>query len=182
MTNTGKPTARVAALSALSEDQQKKLAAFARTVSKGTGDDGNDVLHGAILRWLDSNVPVEGAERTYHFLRDAMQSIASNIFRHKKIVRRVEGVRVTAAHEDGADPIELAPDQRASQEETLFAQQLYDLTKDDSEVQSLLMYQAERTSRTEIMKEMGWDNKKYDAVHKRTKRLIARLAVEGKLR
>jgi hypothetical protein len=175
-------THRAAALQALSEDQKKQLAAYARIMSTNTGEENCDLLQSAQLRWLASDEPVEGPERTYQFLLGAMSSIRSNIFRHAAVVRRIEGVRVAASTEDEQDPIEVAPDPRVSQEAAVFSQQLYDLCADDSDMQMLLMCQLDRATRAEIQAELGWDDTKYETVQKQKKRLIARWMIEGKLR
>lgn len=172
---------RADALEALSADQRKRLAGLARLMAPNTGETGEDLLQAAQLRWLESSVPVEGPDRTCEFLCGAISSIQSNIFRHQKLVRKVDGVRAFAASPDGQDPIELGVDPAASQEDTVFAQQLYDLCANDSEVQTLVMYDSERIGRAEIRAEMGWDDKKYDAVRKRKLRMIARWKIEGKL-
>jgi DNA-directed RNA polymerase specialized sigma24 family protein len=63
---------RAAALDALSEDQRKQLAGYARIMSRGTGDEGDDLLQGAFVRWLASDKPIEGPEQTCKFLREAI--------------------------------------------------------------------------------------------------------------
>lgn len=132
---------RAAALTALSEDQKKRLAAFARFMSHGTGDEGDDLLQGAFVRWLASDKPVEGPEQTCQFLREAISSIRSNIFRHEKVVRRLEGVRAVAQEDAEEDPVEQAADPAASTEAVVFFQQLYDLCANDEEIQLLLVAQ-----------------------------------------
>jgi DNA-directed RNA polymerase specialized sigma24 family protein len=174
-------TDRAAALGALTEDQQKRLAAYARIMSPNTGEEADDLLQGAQLRWLASDEPIESPERTYRFLLGAMSSIRSNIFRHAAVVRRTMGVRVVAATESEEDPIELAPDSGASQETGVFGQQLYNLCTDDPDLQMLLMCQLDRATRAEIQAELGWNDTKYETVQKRKKRLVARWIVEGKL-
>lgn len=173
---------RAAALQALDEDQRKHLAAYARIMSANTGEEGEDLLQDAFSRWLTSDDPVEGPERTYDFLRGAISSIRSNIFRHAKVVRRIEGVREVATSMEEQDPIELAADPGVSHEVTVFSQQLYDLCADDSDMQMLLMCQLDRATRAEIQAELGWNDTKYETVQKRKKRLVARWMIEGKLR
>lgn len=173
---------RAAALTALSEDQRKRLSAYAQFMSGGTGDEGHDLLQGAFARWLASDKPVEGPEQTCTFLREAMSSIRSNIFRHQKVVRRFEGVRAVAQEGDENDPVEQAPDPTPSIEEAMFCQQLYDLFANDEEIQLLLMALFDKATPAEIQVEFGWDEKKYNAVQKRKRRLVARLMLEGKLK
>lgn len=173
-------TDRAAALDALSKDQRKRLAAYARFCSINTGEGPDDVLQSAQMRWLESDTPVEGPERTYQFLWGAMTSIRSNSFRHAAVVRETHGVRVTASIESGRDPIDLAPDERDARETVTFAQQLYDLCAGDGELQMLLMCQLDRANRADIQAELGWDDTKYETVQKRKKRLIARWKLEGK--
>ena len=95
---------RAAALDALSEDQRKQLAAYARIMSRGTGDEGGDLLNEAFARWMSSDKPVEGPEQTCNFLRGAISSIRFNTFRHQKIMRRVEGVRAVAQEDERRGP------------------------------------------------------------------------------
>jgi DNA-directed RNA polymerase specialized sigma24 family protein len=173
---------RAAALAALSEDQRKQLAAYARIASGGTGDEGDDLLQGAFARWLASGQLVEGPEQTCKFLRGAISSIRSNIFRHEKVVRRFEGVRAVAQEEDEEDPVEQAPDPAASTEVSLLFQQVYDLCDGDDEIQMLLMAQLSNGTPAEIQADLSWDEKKYKAVHKRKRRLVVRWMLEGKLR
>ena len=141
---------RAAALLTLSEDQRKHLAAYARIMSANTGEEDGDLLQGAFTRWLASDEPVKGPERTYEFLRGAMSSIRSNIFRHAKVVRRYEGVRVVPESDEDDDPIELAKDSGVSQEAPVFFQQVYDLCADDEDIQLLLMSQLDLATRAEF--------------------------------
>jgi DNA-directed RNA polymerase specialized sigma24 family protein len=171
---------RAAALDALGEDQRKQLAAYARIMSRGTGDDGDDLLQGAFARWLASDEPVEGPEQTYNFLRGAVSSIRSNIFRHEKVVRRFEGVRAVAEAED-EEPLDQAADPAASTEAPVFFQQVYDLCDGDEEIQLLLMARLNNGTPAEVRVDLGWDDKKYNAVQKRMKRLVVRWMLEGKL-
>jgi DNA-directed RNA polymerase specialized sigma24 family protein len=173
---------RVAALDALSDDQRKQLAAYARIMSRGTGDDGDDLLQGAFARWLASDGPAEGPEQTYNFLRGAISSIRSNIFRHTKVVRRFQGVRALAHAEDEEDPLDQAVDPAASTETAVFFQQVYDLCNGDEEIQLLLMAQLDNGTPAEVQTDLGWQENKYKAVQKRKKRLVARWMLEGKLR
>jgi DNA-directed RNA polymerase specialized sigma24 family protein len=173
--------ARAAALTALSEDQMKQLAAFAHTMSRGTGKEGSDLLQEAFVRWLGSDKPIEGTEQTCDFLRAAISSIRSNTFRHEKVVRRYEGVRALRQEDDEEDLLDQAADPAASTEGPLFVQQLYDLCEDDEEVQLLLMKQWDRATAAEIRTELGWDETKYQSVLKRKRRLVIRWTLEGKL-
>ena len=172
---------RSAALAALSEDQRKQLSAYAHIMSRGTGDEGDDLLQEAFTRWLGSDKPVEGTEQTLNFLRGAISSIRSNIFRHEKVVRRHEGVRALAQEDDEEDPLDQTADPAASTEVPLLVQQLYDLCNDDGDVQLLLMKQWDRATATEIRAELGWDEKKYQTVQTRKRRLMIRWTLEGKL-
>lgn len=172
---------RADALMALSASQMKHLVVFARLKARNTGESDEDLLHSAHVRWLQSDVPVEGPDRTFEFLRGAISSIRSNTFRHQKLVRKMEGVRAVQNSPEEQDPLELSIDPASSQEDTVFAQQLYDLCARDKEVQMLVMFDVEQTSRADILSEMGWDDKKYDAVRKRKARLIARLLIDGDL-
>ncbi len=171
---------RAAALDALNEDQRKQLAAYARVMSRGTGDEGDDLLHSAVARWLASDKPVEGPEQTCDFLRGAISSVRSNIFRHKKVVRRIEGERAYKEEDEEDEPVDRAADPSASTEGTTFVQQIYDLC-DDGDVQLLLMAQADRATPEQIKAEFSWDDKKYATVQKRKRRLVIRLMSEGKL-
>lgn len=154
--------------------------AYARFTARKAGDDGDDLLQGAYERWLKSDGPIEGPEATYHFLCGAIRSIASNILRRTKLVRQKDGVR-TFADDEGPDPIEGAPDETATADESLFFQQLYDLCDGDEDMQLLLMASADAAQRSDIQKELGWDDRKYEAVTKRKRRLVARWKIEGKL-
>lgn len=173
---------RADALEALSTDQRKRLAGFSRLMALNTGEAGEDLLQAAQLRWLESEVPIEGPDRTYEFLCGAIRSRRSNIFRHQKLAQKVDGIRAYAASPDEQDPIEHGIDAAASQEDTVFAQQLYDLCANDTEVQTLIMYDSEGTSRAEIQAETAWDDKKYEAIRKRKIRMVARWKIEGILR
>jgi DNA-directed RNA polymerase specialized sigma24 family protein len=171
---------RTAALTALSEDQRKQLAAYARIMSRGTGDEPADLLQSAFARWLDSDKSVQGPEQTCKFLREAISSIRSNIFRHHKVVRRYEGVRVVA-EEDEDDPLDQVHDPAVCAEATVFFQQLYDLCADDEEIQLLILAELKGEAPAEIQAEFGWDENKYKAVQKRKKRMVIRWMLEGKL-
>jgi DNA-directed RNA polymerase specialized sigma24 family protein len=151
-------------------------------MSRGTGDEGDDLLNEAFARWMASDKPVEGPEQTCNFLRGAISSIRFNIFRHYKVVRRVEGVRAVAQEDDQEDPLDQAADPAASTEGLLFVQQVYDLCDGDEEVQLLLMAQAENATPDQIQRDFGWDEKKYKAVQKRKRRLVIRWTLEGKLK
>lgn len=171
---------RAEALKALSEDQQTQLAAYAQIMSGGTGTEGGDLLHEAILRWMASDKPVAGPDQTYNFLSGAINSVRSNTFRHQRVVRRVDGVRAFKQHDEDEEPLDCAPDLAASTEGPLFVQQVYDLC-DDEEIQLLLMTQVDNATPEQIKTELNWDDRKYDAVLKRKRRLMIRLMREGKL-
>jgi DNA-directed RNA polymerase specialized sigma24 family protein len=171
---------RAAALEALSEDQRKQLAAYAKILSQGTGDEGDDLLQGAFARWLASDKPVERSEQTCKFLREAISSIRSNIFRHKRVVRRIEGERALKQEHEEEEPLDRAADLSASTEGPLFIQQVYNLC-DDEEIQLLLIAQADRATPEQIKADFVWDDKKYETVQKRKRRLVIRLVREGKL-
>ena len=173
---------RAAALAALSENQRKQVAAYAQIMSRGTGDEGDDLLQEAFARWLGSDKPVEGPEQTRDFLRDAIRSIRFNTFRHKRVVRKYEGVRAVTQENDEEDPLDQATDPAASTEGPLFVQQVYDLCGDDEEIQFFLTAQVANASPDDIQADLGWDEKKYKAVQKRKRRLVTRWTLEGKLK
>jgi DNA-directed RNA polymerase specialized sigma24 family protein len=171
---------RAPALDGLDDDQRKQLAAYAQIMSRGTGDEGDDLLQSAVARWLASEKPMEGPEETCEFLRWAISSVRSNIFRHEKVVRRIEGERAYKQEDEEEEPLYRAADPSASTEGPLFVQQVYDLC-DDEEVQLFLTAQADKATPEQIRAEFGWDDKKYATVQKRKRRLIIRLLREGKL-
>jgi DNA-directed RNA polymerase specialized sigma24 family protein len=173
---------RAAALAALDDDQRKRLAAYARIMSQGTGNEGSDLLQEAFARWLGASKPVEGPEQTYNFLRGAIRSVRSNAFRHAQVVHRYEGARAIAEEGDGEDPLDQAADPVASADGPLLFQHLYDLFDEEEEVQLLLMAQMDNATPDEIQADLGWDEKKYKAVQKRKRRLVIRWTLEGKLR
>lgn len=172
---------RADALRALSADQRKRLAAFACRRAIGTGDEGEDLLSRAHLRWMTSNEPVLGPEQTYGYLKGAINSFRSNLFRRQKSLLKSQGIRVYAEKPSDPEPVEAAMDHSSSQEDAIFAQQLYDLCGDDDEVKTMILYNSEQTSMAEIQAETGWDDKKYEAVRKRKVRMIARWNIEGRL-
>ena len=171
---------RADALDALSDDQRKQLAAYARIMSQGTGDEGGDLLQGAFARWLASGKPVEGPEQTCKFLFEAISSIRSNSFRHKRVVHRFEGERAFKHEDEEEEPLDRVADPSASTEGPLYVQQVYDLC-DDEEIQLLLTAQAGRAKPEQIKVDLGWDDKKYETVMKRKRRLVIQLMREGKL-
>jgi DNA-directed RNA polymerase specialized sigma24 family protein len=171
---------RADALNALSEDQRKQLAAYARIMSQGTGDEGGDLLQGAFARWLASDKPVEGPQQTCKFLFEAIRSTRSNFFRHERVVQRFEGERAFRQEDEEEEPLDRAADPSASTEGPLYVQQVYDLC-DDEEIQLLLTAQADRAKPEQIKADLGWDGKKYETVLKRKRRLVIRLMREGKL-
>jgi DNA-directed RNA polymerase specialized sigma24 family protein len=173
---------RAAALAALSDDQRKQLAAYAQIMSRGTGNEGNDLLQEAFARWLGSDKPIEVSQETCNFLRGAISSIRFNIFRHKKVVRRYEGERAVAQEDEEEDPLDEAADPAASTEGPLFIQQMYDLCDHDEEVQLLLTAQVDNATPDQIQADLGWDEKKYKAVQKRKRRLVIEWTLEGKLK
>jgi DNA-directed RNA polymerase specialized sigma24 family protein len=172
---------RAAALLALSADQKKRLAAYARILAVNLEDAQEDLLQTAHVRWLKSPVPVRSPEETTNFLAGAMRSRASNLRRHRKLVRAVHGDRSVPMSQEDEDPIELAPDGAASQDDSVFAQQLYDLSASDEEVQAFIMYRTDGVERSAVMREMGWDEQKYEAVRKRKLRMVAQWRIEGKV-
>jgi hypothetical protein len=95
-------------------------------------------------------------------------------------VRRIEGERAYKQEDAEEEPIDRAADSSASTEGPLFVQQVYDLCADE-EIQFLLMAQADRATPEQIKLEFGWDDKKYETVQKRKRRLVIRLMREGKL-
>jgi DNA-directed RNA polymerase specialized sigma24 family protein len=172
--------ARADALNALSDDQRKQLAAYARIMSQGTGEERDDLLQGAFARWLASDKPVEGPEQTRKFLFEAISSIRSNFFRHERVVQRYEGERSFQQEDEAEEPLARAADLSASTEGPLYVQQVYDLCGDE-EIQLLLTAQTDRATPEQIKADLGWDDKKYETVLKRKRRLVIRLTREGKL-
>jgi DNA-directed RNA polymerase specialized sigma24 family protein len=173
--------ARADALQALTDDQRTKLVADARLRARGTSLDFEDLLQGAYERWMASDKAVTCTLETYSFLRGAIRSIASNERRHASTIRRVQGVRATAA-EGELDPAETVADPAAaSQENSLVLNQLYDLCANDPEVQTLLMLQDDGAGRAEVLQELGWDVTRYETVQKRKRKMVARLINEGKI-
>jgi DNA-directed RNA polymerase specialized sigma24 family protein len=172
---------RAGALIALRQDQVKKLGALAHLRSAGTDESGEDLLQRAYARWLGSDAPVSDPESTFAYLCLAIKGERSNILRRKKLVRRVHGERAEPDPETGYDPVESAPDGGTSQEDALFIQQVYDMCGGDEEIQMLLMHQRDQTPRSEIQKDLGWDDKKYESVKRRKTRLFARWISEGEL-
>jgi len=173
---------RTRALAELSEDHRKKLATFARMASRGTPYDPEDLSQGAVLRWLQSEKPIEGAEETFKYLMGAIKSIRSNHVRREKTIARYEGKRAFETEDDeealveqGADPVEVT-------ESSLFQDQLLDLFRDDDEVLELLMEQMVDATPGEIRKKLNWDKTKYETVQKRKTRKVAKLMIEGELR
>lgn len=114
MSKPGQGNIRADALDALDRDQRTQLAAFAELMSRGTGDDGDDLLQEAIRRWLDSDVPVLDPERTCNFLRGAISSIRSNRFRKQRTVERVEGRRALELEHEEEEPLDRAADPTAA--------------------------------------------------------------------
>lgn len=166
---------RGAALLQLTADQQKRLAAYATIAAINTGESAEDFLQAANVRWLASNVPVEGPEKTLSFLYGTIKGLRSNIFRHKKIATRVDGIRIYATTEDDTDPMELAPDASLAQDDSIYVQEVYSFCATDDEVQTFILLDADGASREEIKLETGWNDKKYEAVRKRKIRMIARM-------
>ena len=180
MDRTAALTARADALRALTDDHRKVLVADARLRARGTSYEFGDLLNGAYERWMVSDKPVVGPAETYTFLRGAIRSIASNDRRHAATVRRMDGDRIVAV-EGEPDPMDAVPDRTASPEGALMLAQLYELTAEDPDVQSLLMYQDDGAERADVLRELGWDVTKYETVQKRKKRMVARLINEGKI-
>jgi hypothetical protein len=92
----------------------------------------------------------------------------------------VDGTRAVAV-EGHPDPIDVALDPAPSQEDALTLRQLYELCACDSDVQMLLMLQADGAERADILREFGWDVTKYETVQKRKRKIVARLINEGKI-
>lgn len=172
---------RADALKDLSADQRKRLVAFARFCAVNTGEEGEDLLSMAHVRWMKSSEPVQGPEQTFSYLCGAIRNLRFNLFRRQKGLRKTQGIRVYPEAPDDPDPVDLAPDPGVSQEDTVFAQQLYDLCASDDEIQTMLLYNFEQKEKSEIQEETGWDDKKYETVRKRKIRMIARLKIEGRL-
>jgi hypothetical protein len=99
-------------LTSLSEDQRTQLAAYAEIMSGGTGAEGGDLLNEAMLRWMASDKPIEGPNQTWDFLRGAISSIRSNMFRHQSVVRRLEGQRALKQGDEEEEPLDGARAQR----------------------------------------------------------------------
>lgn len=172
---------RAAALMALSDDQRKRLMAFARIRSAGTDFEDDDLFNEAVLRWMKSAVPMVGQDETCRFLVGAINGILSNHRRHERVVEKYDGRRVVAVNEDDGDPAENVADPMAATDGMTFIQQVYDLC-DDDEIRELVMAQADNAKPDDIKREFGWDDTRYDTVLKRKRRMAIRLMREGKLR
>ncbi|NNE40169.1 MAG: hypothetical protein HKN14_04535 [Marinicaulis sp.] len=170
---------RVGALETLNDDEMKKLAAFARIRSAGSTIDADDLLQGAYLRWLQSDVAIEGPQQTFNFLVGAINSQRSNAFRREKTVKSKLGERKSALDPAKEEALYESAAQRPSQDDSMFLQQLFDLLADDPDIQLLLMCLGQQATKTETMEELGWDAKKYEAVRKRKVRRIAKLTSDG---
>jgi DNA-directed RNA polymerase specialized sigma24 family protein len=151
-------------------------------MSKGTGDESDDLLQEAQVRWLASEKPVEGPQQTENFLRNAIRSLRYNDFRHQEVVRRRVGERVLVKGDDEEEPVERGADPAASTDGLLFVQQVYNLCAGDEELQLLLTMQADNATPDEIRTELKWDDAKYKAVQKRKIRSVARWTLQGKLK
>jgi hypothetical protein len=95
-------------------------------------------------------------------------------------VQRYEGERAFQQEDEAEEPLARAADPSASTEGPLYVQQVYDLC-DDEEIQLLLTAQTDRATPEQIKADLGWDDKKYETVMKRKRRLVIRLTREGKL-
>jgi len=173
---------RSAALEALSGDQVKRLAAYANLCSNGLPEEGQDLLQAAYQRWLASDVPVKGAAETAAYLFGAIKSIRSNGFRRMRSEFAAFGERIEPdQHDEEAEaPVETVRANSAAADETMYVQQVYDALN-DPELQLLVLHQSEGTARKQIQEELGWDDKKYEAVQKRKLRALAKLLKEGKI-
>ena len=182
VTTTVESGNRGAALEALGGDQVRRLAAYANLCSNGLPEDGQDLLQAAYQRWLSSEVPIADAAATTNYLFGAIKSIRSNEFRRKRSELAALGERIEPyPHDEEAEPsVELVPASSAAPDETIYVQQVYDAL-DDSELRLLVLHQAEGTARKLIQMELGWDDKKYEAVQKRKLRALAKLLNEGKI-
>lgn len=170
---------RGAALDALDDAQMKKLTAISRLLAIAPMEP-KDLLHDACLRWLQSDIPVEGPDRTYSFIRDAMKSLRSNALRHAGVVKQAIGDRLQPS-QDGGDVSELLTSPSSSVEDSKVVQQAFDLFADDLEVQQYILKFMDGASPDEIQAELGWDKLKYQAVQKRRARAVAKFIAEGKL-
>lgn len=170
---------RGAALSALDDAQMKKLELISRVLAKPAMEP-KVLLHDAFVRWLQSDTPIEGPERTFAFIRDAMKSIRSNTFRHARVVKGALGDRLQT-QEDAEDIAEQQPSSAASAEDSKTVQQAFDLFADDPEVQEYILKLMDGASPDEIQIELGWDKLKYQAVQKRRSRAVAKFIAEGSL-
>ncbi len=170
---------RARALEALGDNRLKSLMAIANFRSYGLDVDGEDLLQGAYVRWLKSNVPVGDTDDTYKFLIGAINSQRTNSFRHKKVVKRTIGERKFAKDENSEDPVYEIAARQPSPDDSIYLQQIFDLVTDDPDVQLLLMCQGQQATRAETLLELGWDEKKYETVRKRKIRRVAKLFSEG---
>lgn len=170
---------RGAALGALDDAQMKKLELISRVLAISPMEP-KDLLHDACMRWLQSDTPVEGPDRTYSFIRDAMKSLRSNNLRHAGVVKRALGDRLQSPA-DAGDGTEQLTAVAASVEDSKVVQQAFDLFADDPEVQEYILKFMDGASRAEIQAELGWDDRKYEAVQKRRARAVAKFKAEGKL-
>ena len=172
---------RTAALEAIDPAGKNRLAAQARFLARGTGDEAGDLLNSAIVRWLQSESEMPTPSTAYAFIRDAMFSVRFNRLRQLRRQRAELGGRLVPVLADAPDPVENVCDRTAGVEDLAFAQQLYDLMADDDELLAYLMGRLERDGRATIQTENNWDDRKYDAVQKRFNRMIQKLQSQGAL-
>lgn len=179
---------RADALRALGRDQCLRLMAWANICGRRSGSAaaaGEDLLQSAYERWLRSDTDIGGSLDTARYLMGAIRSIASNEGRDAKtdamgyLVEQdadaVNNPMDTAAGKSAAD------DAAREAQSSAFVQSLYDQLGHEPELQLLILYRAQDLPRREIQQELGWDDKKYDAVEKRRTRAAAKLMREGKL-
>ncbi|RYG99169.1 MAG: sigma-70 family RNA polymerase sigma factor [Alphaproteobacteria bacterium] len=170
---------RGAALDALDDAHMKKLTTISRLLAIAPTEPA-DLLQDAFLRWLQSDVPIEGPDRTYSYVRDAMKSIRYNARRHLEVVKGALGERMHAS-EEGGDVFEMLKPHHSTVDDGKIAQQAYDLFADDPEVQEYILKLMDGASPEEIQAELGWTKLKYQAVQKRRARAVAKFIAEGKL-
>jgi len=181
LSKPGQGNIRADALDALDRNQRTLLAGFAELMSRGTGDDGDDLLQSAMARWLASDVPIQGPDQTCNFLRGAISSIRFNTFRKKRTVERIEGRRAHKLEHEADEPLDRAADPTAATDGPLYIQQVYDLCEDEDVKLLLLTLLGGQATPDEVKAELGWNDTKYATVLKRKRRLVIRLMLEGKL-
>jgi hypothetical protein len=154
---------------------------IANSFCKGlSGWESSDLLHEAIIKLYEGSRRWPRGEHPLVVLKTAMHSISSNLRKRSQASPIDANITIDPSVELGAEvtpvahgKIAITPEDYAVSKQQLDA--VYATVSGDEDLEFLIIVWADRLRGEEAMRELGWDEKRYDAARKRLNRRLRAL-------